>query len=473
MQSHSMITTKVVQLLKHLSATDLARLEKFVLSPYHNQHPEVTRLFQYFQHVDWHNEYMLSRGAVFQFIFPNQPYDDQKLRHITSYLMRVAEAFLVIEEMRTLPMEHNLQLQAAYQRRKLENLYLSNYKLMLKRQELRPLRDREYFEVDVRMFQNHYRSTADKSAQGYHTLALLSQATDRLFIVRKLQQAGRILAHQQMHEREIPIGLLEEALAYIAANDLEKVPAIAIHLNAYRILADREAEAAFHQLKVQLKEYANMFRREEIRDLLLTAVNFGAMQINQGKNEYLREVFELYRGSLPDKILFENEQFSPYAYKNIVASALKLKEFNWAQDFIDNYKKHLPELEKDDFHAYASAKLHFARGEWKAVINLLQKRYIKDSYTHLDARVTVLKALYEMGDFETLSQQLNILTQFLGRKEVDTFLRNNYSNFKTLLQKLTQIQPGDLAAKKDLESEVENTEVLSERNWLLEKMGQG
>lgn len=471
MPNHSMKTTKVVNLLESFSPTDWSRMEKFVLSPYHNQHAEATRMFQYYKHIDWKNEYMLTRGAVFQFIAPDQPFDDQRLRHITSYLMRVAEAFLVAEEMKGKPMEHNLQLQAAYQRRKLENLYLSNYKTLLKKQEFRPLRDREYYEVDVRMFLNHYNSTMDRSGQGYHTLALLSQSMDRLFIIQKLQQAGRLLAHKQLHEKELPIGMLEEVLRYVAENDLESVPAISLHLNAYRMLADRNAEPAFRKLKQQLQEYTDLFQKEEIRALMIIALNYGIIQINKGRKEYIREVFELYRDSLSTKILFDNNQLSPFAYKNIVASALKLGEFNWTEDFIENYKSDLPELQRDNFYAYNRAKLLFARGDFSDAANILQKLYIKDFFTNLDARVTLLKAYFEMGEYQQIEYQLNNLQQLLRRKEVQTYHRTNYSNFSKFLNRMMNLQPLDKEAKSKLIEEVNAAEILTDRPWILLKLG--
>ena len=392
------------------------------------------------------------------------------LRHVTSYLMRVAENFLVAEELRGQPLEHHLQLQKAYQHRKLENLYLSNYKALLKKQEFRPLRDREFHEIDVRMFLNHYNSTMDRTAQGYHTLALLSEAIDRLFIVHKLQQAGRLLNHKQLHERELPLGLMEEILRYITENDLEKVPAIGIHLNAYRVLADREAETAFHQLKQQIKEYTGMFRREEIRALLLIALNYGIIQINKGRKEYVREVFELYRGSLTDKILFDNHQLSPFAYKNIVASALKLGEFNWAEEFIEGYQQDLPELQRSDFYAYNRAKLAFARGDFREAAQILHKLYIKDLFTNLDARVTLLKAYYELGEFKQIEYQLNNLQQLVRRKEVQTYHRTNYSNFGKYLNRLMNLQPMDVEGKQKLVEEVQSAEILTDRAWLLEKL---
>ena len=108
-------------------------------------------------------------------------------------------------------------------------------------------------------------------------------------------------------------------------------------------LSQEDAEPYFEKLKILLQKHHTALPNNEIKGILLTAINYCIKQLNQGSEAYVRQAFELFGYGLKHQILLENQQLNQFTYKNILASALRLKEYEWAGDFIRIYTPLLAE----------------------------------------------------------------------------------------------------------------------------------
>lgn len=102
-----------------------------------------------------------------------------------------------------------------------------------------------------------------------------------------------------------------------------------------------EKATYFEQLKAGLAKHRDCFTLSELKDFHAIGLNFCIKQINKGKSEYVRELFEWYRQALREGLLLEHGVLSPVHYKNIAASGLGLKEFEWVASFLQEYKSRI------------------------------------------------------------------------------------------------------------------------------------
>ncbi|MCB0588665.1 MAG: hypothetical protein KDD06_25455, partial [Phaeodactylibacter sp.] len=92
-----MQTTLAYQLLRTFTKQDIREARKWLASPYHNQREDLQQLFE--QLATTAPEGLpLSREQAWKALFSNQPYDDQQLRLLLSYLYRCLENFLLHRE---------------------------------------------------------------------------------------------------------------------------------------------------------------------------------------------------------------------------------------------------------------------------------------------------------------------------------------------------------------------------------------
>jgi hypothetical protein len=106
-------------------------------------------------------------------------------------------------------------------------------------------------------------------------------------------------------------------------------------------LTSDDDEQHFNKLKQLLKTHHDKYSVKEARDMYTYAQNYCIKKINSGFGKYLHELFQLYKITLENKIVFAGKYLSHWAYKNIVGVGLRLGEFDWVEQFINDYKDQL------------------------------------------------------------------------------------------------------------------------------------
>jgi len=176
----------------------------------------------------------------------------------------------------------------------------------------------------------------------------------------------------------------------------------------------------------------------------------------------------LYRVGLDTRALLENGHLSRFAYKNIVALALRLEAFVWAQRFIHEYELLLEEKYRDANRDYNLARLHFMQKNYREAMPLLARVDESDLLLNLDSRIMLLKMYYESGEWEALDALMaSFKILLLRKKKVIGYHQAHYLNTLRYLQKLVRIEPGDKKAKEQLRELLLREKALIEREWLL------
>lgn len=445
-------------------------LDKFVRSPFFNQHKDVIALFEFLQKQseqpvpDW------TKFAAFEALFPGETYKDLRIRHVMSYLVKLMEQFFTYLEFQQDPVASQLALTRHYRNRSLPKEFKAALNKLDKLIDRSPRMDAEshYFEYQFHL--ERFEVLVDRTTPVQEIFQGLSDELDAYFIISKLKLAVIILNHRKMFKVKYELGLLEELVRYVEQSGLNRIPAVDIYYNCYQILTHDEPEGYFRKLVPAIGKYGGNFKHSETQGLYLFAINFCIKQINLGKEAYVREVFELYRQALESDYLIDEGILSPWTYKNISSAALKLEEYEWVDKFNYTYRKWLPADYQDSFYHFNNAKLYLATKEYSKVVKTLNRIDTKDVFTLLGARVMQVKAQYELGEFQLIEYLLDNFKQLLRRKEVLTYHKRNYSNFVKFTSRLIRLKPGDQKAQKKLETEILAAEILTEREWLLAKM---
>ncbi len=460
--SNNFNNNKLFSLLKTFSVVELTRLKKFLQSPYHNRRNDVILLLDSIvPHLL--DEKKLTKKHLHEKIFPNTPFVDADIRHLMSYLKKLVELFLIQEEMADDSSYQNIQLLKAYRKRKLNKHYHSQELKTQTRLRNSSFKGYDFYNNSYQFSLEQYTSSVLKTKNIQEELQQLSNRTDEFYIINKLKQACNAFGHKIVLKVDYQLHFIEPIVAYIEQLD-DIPPAINIYYNTYQMITSGDA-TYFEQLKQLIVNHATLFPPEEMRDIYLLAINFCIKQLNTGNIAYVREVFDLYQSGLQSEVLLEHGILTPWTYKNIAAAGMKLEEYEWVAQFLEHYKSAVTAEYREPFYRYNLAKLNFAQGQFKVANRLLYETEIKDLFTHLDAKVIVIKSNYELGKEEFLDHLLENFKQFLRRKEVLTYHKKNYSNFIKLMRKLIYLKAFEDKAK--LVEEINAAEILTEREWLL------
>lgn len=464
--------SKLWRLAEKLPPVYLREADRWVQSPFANRKEAVEHLWRYLRKMIEQPNIAPSYEKAFELTFPGEKtYQLSKLRLAMSDLYKCLLDFLAYKEW-----ESETTKQTLYQSRALRHLGLEK----LSRQQLDrareanekgALRNADYYRMSYEIMAEHYvLNLRDKPADA-RQLQTLSDTADLALLSAKLQQACLAIAHQSVYPSTYQLGFTQEALTYIEEKGMIEVPVIGLYYHCYFMLKEPEQEAYFQQFKSLLFKHGGTLDEREIRDLYLMGINFCIRQVNREEEGYFQEIIHLYRQGLKGGYLLENGVLSRFTYYNIVAAGLRVGDFEWVEACIYQYRSKLERAYRESSFSFCLARLEYARQHYHAALPLLQKANYRDPLLHLAAKTLLLKIYYETEEFDLVEANLDAMHNYIRRKRVIGYHRTNYLNIIRFVRKLMAVNPYDKKAMQLWREQLEKEEILTERRWLLERIG--
>jgi hypothetical protein len=200
-------------------------------------------------------------------------------------------------------------------------------------------------------------------------------------------------------------------------------------------------------------------------------INYCTRQLNSGNRKYLREYFELHQQLLETKIIIIDNELSVGIFKNLVVASLQLGETAWTENFISEYKKYLPDSQRNNAVTFNSAQLYFHQKKYDEVIQLLQKVEYEDYIYNVNAKQLLLRTYFEIEALDPLFFLIDSFRAYLYRNpKISTKMKETYSNFLTITKKLSGTKKRDKKTLASLKEEIKEKKNLANRPWLLEKI---
>jgi len=156
-----------------------------------------------------------------------------------------------------------------------------------------------------------------------------------------------------------------------------------------------------------------------------------------------------------------------------VGTALRVGEFGWAEQFIDQFQHHLEEKERHSMVHFNLARLYFEKGDYSKAQQVLTKFEYDDMVLNLVAKTMLLKIYYEESEYSAFESLLESMRTYLQRKEaISPNYRIVYKNLLSIMRKLINLNPYSKTQKENFRTLVLNTNPLIEREWLLKQVAE-
>lgn len=189
-------------------------------------------------------------------------------------------------------------------------------------------------------------------------------------------------------------------------------------------------------------------------------------------DEQIREIlFNLYKDNLERGYLHFEGKLTPSTYLAVSTAAIRVKQFEWAKNFIETCKHQIVgENEDQDIYKFNLALYFFGVGQFQKCLETLPSSSpILDYMLH--AKRLELKAYYELGS-DLLPYKLDAYKMFLSRtspKILSDQQRQFHSDFLNLLVQLSTSIPGDVKRAETLIKRLQEKKQAAEWRWLMEK----
>jgi len=469
--------TMVVRFLRKLSPEELTGLKFYIQNPYYNSNKDLVRLFVYLERFAPHfDDINLTAENAFKEIYPGKTFSRPTLNVLMSRLFSLIKNFIATSQIVTNRIEVEIGILMFCKER-----YPERFENQLKR--VRNLLDGK-----------------EKSSTLYHYIAILeyelceylalnekyvnytafAEALDKFYWLSKLPLFAEMLNYKLIKaDNGYDLSKLEAYLKFVEQTGYTQMPLIQLWhclINIFKNIIDKAPVTLedYHRFKGLFFENIDDLHTNDKRNLciyLRNIIRFSSFE----DADYYREEFEIDRLSLEQGLIFLNGFLRELSVKNIVNSAIRVGEIQWAKEFLDKYKGQFRRRSAADLLAYCKAIINFYEGKYDEALALFtKKKEYNNVFFEIEKRVKLVQIYYEIGDVDMLANHVNSLKMYIwrNRDKIGDIYAQSYKNFRKYIEKISSLIRRDSDKIKEVEAEISKIPVrlLFEKKWLLDKL---
>ncbi len=464
-----MLDTRIFACIQTLSSQKRTAFGRFLASPYFNQRNDLSILYTGIC-LSLKEDTAISKEKFWERSFSGRAYVESELRLLMTYLQRLFEKFIAVEELLEDNIEIKLKTAEWIRQNGLSNLHTALLKDFSKQLEKKPLRNAEYYFSKYELEWEKYQAASQSKPDAKMDFQQVIDNFDITFIGKKLRQSCLLMMHDSVYKWGFDPGFLEQIFSYLEKRKLLNIPAISIYYHCYRMLEEPEQESWFKAFKQDLFEKGSLFEKEEIQDLFLLAINYGIRKVNIGQKNYFHDIIDFYKLGLEKEYLLQDGKLRRFTYFNIVTTALQIDMTDWAETFIEEWTPKLEKRFQERMYNYNRAKIAYHKKDYDAAIPLLQRSNYHDLLMNLGARTLLLKIYHELEEYDLLQSHLDAFSSYLRRKKGLGYHRKNYRNLIRFTNRLLSLNALDRPQLLKFRTDVRKAEILTEKDWLLSRV---
>ncbi len=312
----------------------------------------------------------------------------------------------------------------------------------------------------------YYHRAQDSLSPDIDALRLGVKDLDLYYAVTRLKLACEIANLKNQFSLEFDLEALPKVLEWGENPPLWNSPLLLLYREIYQLIAADEEER-YARISALLTEQVHTIDPDEILVMLSYLHNYAALQIRKGKEDYWRKTHELNKFGIDHRIFMRKDIMSGTQFNNIVNIACRVKDFDWAESFINAQSKFLPADVRNDTTLLAKSLMLFEKTDFRQVLALLEPAGFKDVNDTIRARALLLRSYYEcQADMDMMLEYCNAF---------DIFLRRNRKSRKAIViatlnfLRLIKMLIRKKADKEQIVREISQAESLYFKSWLIEK----
>jgi len=469
----------LIEILAGFSQKEIREFSEYVSSPFFNKNQSIIKLNSYLKlKYPAFEKTEIEKKKVFAVLFPKVKYSDGFMRTLIFGLSALAENFLSYTRYKNSYYKDKTFLLYELNDRHLDRHLEKNIRLISKKLESEKIRDHEYYldkyNLENEKYLYYFRNKPDVFEKIVKKTKLKEMA-DYLSIFYYSSIIGdytRLYNLRNIYNFDFDTGQADKYLDMINDGSLGKVPCVMISLYELMLFAKSDDLSYFYKIKELLELHEETLDRDHVYNVYINLINFCNRKISRGYTELEPEVFDLYKKGLAKGILpFHGTSLFRF-YTTVTETALKLREFEWAQNFINDHKSRLPLKIRENSYNYARALYDFESGNYTEALETLSVVKYNDVYHKLKCKCLIAMLYYELGFTVQLLSHIDAFNHFImNDKLLNKERKKMYSAFIKYLKKIDSVRLFfNRSNFEKLWSKIETENSVYNKKWLLKKM---
>jgi|SRR4030095_3775671 len=483
-----MLKSKAAEILRTFTNEELKSFRNYTISPFHNTNRNVIKLLEISRKfAPEYNSPWLQKENLFKKLYPGKKYSDIVMRILLSDLLRLAEEFLAYTGYSKEPLAEKKFLLNELTERKLDSLHNKHIKESEQMINTGKNIDELYFRncFDIENEKINFLISKDKQMDSWEELRQKGEYLVDFFLINAMNVTSELWEHEEVFNAKIGFNLAEE---FLKTTDLEKVLALMkengnkhyevleIYYYMYMSLKEIEDDKYYKMFKDSFVKKMENFSYDEQYNMLLALESCCVTKLRHGRTRSTEDLMEVYELMLSSDIFTRSSRIHMQAnlFRNIFYTAVRLKKYRWAEDFIDKHRNYLVPDQREDMYNYTTAHLSLERKNYDTALEHISKVNYSFFVFKFDAKILMIKIYYELRSFEQALSLIDSFSHFLmNNKNVSKIFREPFLSFlkivKSLIKSSNQNAANSGFDSAELIKKVEGTKQIINRGWILEK----
>jgi len=482
--------SKLFPVLNTLSKSELEDFEKFLHSPYHNQSPSAARLFDVIRErlPDYCPPTKLE---LHKKLSSERPFKESTMKDLVGKLYKLLKEFLAFERFKRKSLEMDFFLLDELRERGLAKISRNQLSALERNLRVKCGIDSNMLNYWGRIEANRFNlATFGEKGVRQNTIRKQIRALKRSEMFLTVSLAIEIYSDwlnliMLANKYDLPneLGMTKEILNMVDVKRLRVIFKENIECTGILFLYDKLLTAfadfnninAYCAYKRTFKRLIPKLGRDEVSFHYSKLMGYCILKMNTCQNDYdyKKELFLLYEEFLMNRYFINSKtKYLPAAlFRDIIITACRLKEYDWAKKFTETYSRYLPERHCENMLNWGNAFISIARGAIEEGAESLAKVKPNDVILKYDINVLSLKILLGRKDLFHIPDALEKFRKNISDDRILPPQRKvKYKNFiryykQLLLAKDSQDNDIDMYRLKLLpEREI------ADKEWLVEKM---
>lgn len=469
---------KLYIVLKHFDKIEQNRLRKYIRSPYFNVNETLMILFDILtEHINKNGKApALTKEGIWKKLFGKETYNDVRFRKLGSDLLKLVEDFLAQEVYEKNNLQRASFLLEAVSAKKMEKLYKTSIRIsqLMSDQSLQKTSQYYYYQFQIQKHLYDINNAEIKRFEKTNVEDIINNL-DYFYLAEKLKWYCKVLAQNYLISHEYKLFLIEEILNHLEKHLYKDIPIIQIYYLIFKTQIENENDEYYYKLKTLLSQYWTVLSFTEAEEAYTNLISFCIKKSNQGDNNFLTELFVLYKELFDREILLSTGELNPWHFRNTVMASLRLNEYTWTEAFINEFKDKLPYSFRNNAVSYNLALVYFYQKKYDKVIYLLRSVEYDDMIYNLSSKSILLAVYYELDEDDALISLMDSFKTYLYRhKDIAENKRMHYLNLMKYIRKMLKINPGDKKEIDSIRKEIEEDRKvgIASEKWVLEKLAE-
>lgn len=456
---------------------------KFIHSPFHNESEKMIKLYNFIKkYFPEFNDKNFTKENIYHELYGDGEYEDKKIRDRCSDMLKLAEEYLAILELKSDPYSFRKFSLDQFSQRRLQVHFDHKYNEIEKVLKTRnTTEDIEFFFQEFMLFSTtnafyQHENSLGKRKNFFEDVGIEIEMFLRYFVMQMLKYYAFANHTKGLINVKFNYEFYEPVMEYLDKQNLDKYPLV----KAFKILLSIHKNWNDENLYYQLKElYLNNYKsfKENDKIIIITELfNYAQIKNMAANPKFTNERFEIVKLQIEHEAYpKQNGWMQREQYIAVINVASNAREFKWMERFINEYTiKIVPEFREDTYY-WGKSLLYYSQKKYDEALSDITKAKSIDYIYYLNIKTLLLKILFELQEFERILTVIDSFKHFLNSNSyIPPHLKNRNLNHLNFFHKITMLSMNnerDEFKILKLLKEIKNCppQELSGLQWLLEK----